>query len=297
MISMCILCGKRILTQWHDNGIVRRMQNPRKMYVRLWWWLIGTGTLLVLAGAAALYARFVEPNWVEVTHSVVRVPVKLEREIKVAHLSDLHIQEFGVRERMILETLAQEKPDVIVITGDWISPEGTPQVRREFFRQLHAPLGVYAVRGNWDQDIGWVKTEHGFAGTEVQLLMNKEVLLPNGWSVLGIDDFTPEWSPEQEIPLSRQPDTCIALFHEPGIWDRMSSRCAVTFAGHTHAGQVRFPGVHPFWLPPGSGSYVEGWYEKGKTKMYVSRGIGTSRYSIRFLCRPELALVTISSSS
>lgn len=284
------------MTRQYDNGIVRCMQGTRKIYGRLWWWLISTGMLLVLGGATALYARFIEPNWIEVTRSVVQVPVKLEKEIKVAHLSDLHIQEFGVRERMILETLAQEKPDVIVITGDWMSKEGTPQSRREFFRQLHAPGGVYAVRGNWEVDMEWWQNEHGFVGTDVQLLLNQEVFLSNGWSVLGIDDFTPEGKPEREVPLSRQPETCIALFHEPAIWDRMSSRCAVTFSGHTHAGQVRFPGIRPFWLPAGSGSYMEGWYEKGTAKMYVSRGIGTSRYPIRFLCRPELAFITISSS-
>jgi hypothetical protein len=51
--------------------------------------------------------------------------------------------------------------------------------------------------------------------------------------------------------------------------------------------------VHPFWLPNGSGRYLEGWYEERGTKMYVNRGIGMSVLPIRFRCRPEVAIITI----
>ena len=31
----------------------------------------------------------------------------------------------------------------------------------------------------------------------------------------------------------------------------------------------------------------------GFSRMYVSRGIGTSSFNVRFLCRPELAFITV----
>ncbi len=64
----------------------------------------------------------------------------------------------------------------------------------------------------------------------------------------------------------------------------------LAFAGHTHGGQVRLPLVGPLWLPPGSGRFVEGWYEEAGTKMYVSRGVGTSVLPVRLLCAPEIAI-------
>ena len=56
---------------------------------------------------------------------------------------------------------------------------------------------------------------------------------------------------------------------------------------------MRLPFWGPLWLPHGSGRYAAGWYESGDSKLYVSRGLGTSILPIRFLCRPELALITL----
>ena len=59
------------------------------------------------------------------------------------------------------------------------------------------------------------------------------------------------------------------------------------------ADKFGFPWLPVLWLPHDSGHYLEGWYADNGSKMYVSRGIGTSTLPIRFLCRPELAIITI----
>jgi predicted MPP superfamily phosphohydrolase len=75
---------------------------------------------LVLAGVTALTATvdglFIEPFRIEVTHSAVEA--QIAAPLKIAHLSDLHTTGFGRRERKLLELLDEEKPDVIIITGD-----------------------------------------------------------------------------------------------------------------------------------------------------------------------------------
>lgn len=86
----------------------------------------------------------------------------------------------------------------------------------------------------------------------------------------------------------------IGLFHSPASFDSVAGSWPLALAGHTHGGQIRLPFVKPLWLPEGSGSYVAGWYEGKGSKLYVSRGVGTAMLPLRFLCRPELALITIS---
>jgi predicted MPP superfamily phosphohydrolase len=56
---------------------------------------------------------------------------------------------------------------------------------------------------------------------------------------------------------------------------------------------VRIPFVPPFYLPRFSGPFVAGMYRVGPsaTPLYVTRGIGTSLFSVRFLCRPEITLL------
>lgn len=267
--------------QFHEQST-----KPKK---RRWLWVLVV--VLGLGLFTAGYARFIEPNWIKVTHHTLVVEKTLSKPLKIAHLSDLHLRDMGFRERKILELLTNEKPDIIVITGDWVAPEGDIAVRHAFFKQLHAPSGVYAVRGNWE--VNNAPIDHGFAETDVRLLKGEEVLLENGWSILGIDDYTPEHEEERRPPRSISAPLCMALFHEPAVWDQIDPPCTVSFSGHTHGGQVRIPGITPFWLPPGSGAYVEGWYHKQDQHMYVSRGLGTSMYQIRFFCRPELAFVTL----
>lgn len=103
------------------------------------------GLALVLLMAAGLGdASFVEPYWIEVTHH--RTPFAgLPQELKIAHLTDLHIREWGRRERRLLQLLDEERPDWIVITGDTTSPGVPDAVRHELLSWLHAPLGVFAV--------------------------------------------------------------------------------------------------------------------------------------------------------
>lgn len=255
---------------------------------RRWWRYVLLG-FFVLAVMLSLYARFVEPNWIQVTRHRIKDGFA-KKPMLIAHLSDLHIRNFGFRERRILEILQKEKPDLILITGDWIVLQPDVALHRAFFAQLHAPLGVYAVRGNHDQQ----SNGEEFVGTEVKWLKDEVAVLPNGVEVVGLDDWTPSMLRfDKKFPPMPKTQDCIGLFHEPEAYDVIDSSCTLSLAGHTHGGQVRIPGIHPFWVPRGSGRFVEGWYQNGQTHLFVSRGLGTSLYPIRFLARPELALIAV----
>jgi hypothetical protein len=83
----------------------------------------------------------------------------------------------------------------------------------------------------------------------------------------------------------------IALCHYPVILPIAAEHGVnLVFAGHTHGGQVRLPFIGALHTPFGSGPYEAGWYEERATRMYVSRGVGTSMFGARFLCRPEVAI-------
>src|ERR1700681_2267136 len=92
----------------------------------------------------------VEPYRIEVTHSSVQAP--LTRPLKIAHLSDLHTSGLGRRERQLLLLLDAEQPDVIVITGDTVTRGHHYANIRPILSRLHAPLGVWLVRGDWEND-------------------------------------------------------------------------------------------------------------------------------------------------
>jgi hypothetical protein len=65
----------------------------------------------------------------------------------------------------------------------------------------------------------------------------------------------------------------------------------LTLAGHYHGGQVKVKllGVplSPFRLVT---KYLEGPFRRGRSRMYVSRGLGTTGPPVRIGSRPELTL-------
>jgi uncharacterized protein len=249
--------------------------------------------LIVITGALALDAIWIEPNWIEVTHSEIHGPVATP--LKIAHLSDIHTNGLGRRERRMLEILEEEKPDLIVITGDTLAANAGDYTKcRDVYVKLHAPLGVWFVRGNWEN---WrpVRHEHSFyESAGVHLLVNASQPARADVWIIGLDDPFSGIA-RLDTALAGVPPGVftIALFHSPFFFDLAAGHANLCLTGHTHGGQVRLPFLHPLWLPGGCGRYLEGWYEENGSQMYVSRGLGMSVLSVRFLCRPELAIITV----
>lgn len=239
-----------------------------------------------------VYAHWIEPNWIEVTHYSIKADVS--RSFKIAHISDLHIRALGKREAKVLFLLAEEKPDVVLITGDSIAENADYASLSTFLKKLHAPLGVWAVKGNWEHWKPNEKEAEIYRASGIRLLDNAAAELFKGVWVIGVDDEL-AGHPDLERALAKVPPDVfkIGLFHSPAFFDQSGQKFQMALAGHTHGGQVRVPFLPPFWLPEGSGRFVSGWYGEDSAKMYVSRGLGNSILDLRFACRPELPIITV----
>jgi predicted MPP superfamily phosphohydrolase len=245
----------------------------------------------VLVVVALAWTTQIEPYRLEVTRHHVSVAV--DRPITIAHVSDLHTKGIGRRERALLREIEAAKPDVVAITGD-IVDDGSLEALKAVVGALRAPRGVFAVLGNWEHWRPMAAVEAAFLQSGATLLTNEaRELFPGLW-IVGLDDVHGFPSPDHAFQNVPSNVTSVTLLHSPAYFDRIASRTTVALAGHTHGGQVRVPGLAPFWLPHGSGGYVEGWYERDRAHLYVSRGIGTSILPVRAFCRPELAIITLS---
>ena len=89
------------------------------------------------------------------------------------------------------------------------------------------------------------------------------------------------------------------LTHAPDATLRLPVRKergpSLALCGHTHGGQIRVPG----WGAPlrhsrlVSRRQASGVFEVGDVQVVVSRGFGTAHVPLRFACRPEIGLLTL----
>jgi uncharacterized protein len=234
------------------------------------------------------YIWLIEPQWIEVTTHQVSAPVK--NAMTIVQISDLHTSGLGFVERKVIEMVKELEPDIIVFTGDISSPTGTAEDYKKVLTKFKAKKGSYFVHGNWEH---WARTEDFKKVLEdsgIILLNNSSVLIDKSVSLIGFDDL--QGVPDAKLALKDVSENSykIALFHSPAYFDSIHERINLGLSGHSHGGQIRLPFLPALWVPEGTGRYVEGWFEKAKSRMYVSRGIGNSILPFRLLSRPEIAV-------
>jgi uncharacterized protein len=197
--------------------------------------------LVAVAGLALTFdVFFIEPYHIEVTHSSVHAP--LTRPLKIAHLSDLHTSGLGRRERKLLSLLAIQQPDVIVITGDTVTSGHHYEDIRPLLSRLHAPLGVWLVRGNWENDHPLSNERAFYSQLGIHFLLNQaRPIRPDVW-LAGLDDPA-SGTPNLDAALSDVPQGAyvIAAFHAPAFFDKVAGRVPLVLAAR--AGLLAAPGV------------------------------------------------------
>lgn len=247
-------------------------------------------TLGLSALAAAAYPFWIEPGWLEVTHHHRALP--LQAPVRVALLSDLHLPGTGRLWDAVPAALIEAQVDLILVAGDLVGPDGDRAAVTRFLGRLpRTPLGTYVVPGNWEY---WALG--GTATTSVDLgkadwLVNQPKLLRPDLTVIGLDDELAGQPQVRRALADTSTNTArVAVLHSPSGAAAIEGHVDLVLAGHTHGGQVRLPGLGALFLPPGSDGYEAGWYQRGPTPLYVSRGLGMSVLPVRLFCRPELAI-------
>lgn len=259
------------------------------------------------------YAYHIEPTWLEINRIdlMIRDLPAAFHGTKIAHLSDFHYGKHlpkGYLEKA-LERTASEKPDLIALTGDFVD-RGRDHVRvaAKLFGQLRAPLGVFAVLGNHDFSVHNARGVRRYPGLHqsisdalaeqsVKVLRNESVRFERDGDhliVAGVDDL---WSRESD-PVAALAGTCpktprIVLAHNPQSVEQFDGqRFDLLLSGHTHGGQVNWPGLGRVLLSKNAKRWAAGLYPYANGHIYVNKGVGFG-WQFRFGVRPEVAIFTL----
>lgn len=250
-----------------------------------------------------LRARAVEPYDLEVVEKEVFIPGLPEvlDGLRIAHLSDLHLERIDDVERRAIEEVRRAGPDLICLTGDFVDDRKNLPFLVPYLMELCRGKRAYAVLGNHDYDERAdperLKLELRRAG--VRVLMNEAVVerFRGEWvAVAGVDDpHTGRADVAAALGGEAKSHFTLLLAHSPDVLlDPAAAGAGLVLCGHTHGGQVRLPLIGPLLTNTRIGRRAAaGEGAIGGARFYVSRGLGASGLRLRLFCRPELALLTL----
>jgi uncharacterized protein len=252
---------------------------------------------------------------------VVSIDVHLPRlaeswdGFRIAQLSDFHYDDLFsvVPLRKAVDIVNQLQPDLIVLTGDFVSaPVGNSlpgSARRaarviepctQLLTQMRAPSGMLAVLGNHDLDTDPAHVAAVLRSHAIPVLRNHSTALEREgkrlW-IVGVDDVL-VGKPDLDLALREIPpdETVVLLAHEPDWADHVAHYPVdLQLSGHSHGGQIRLPFVGVLYLPDLARKYPWGLRRIGPLSLYTNAGIGTIRVAIRLNCPPEITLITLRS--
>ena len=276
------------------------------------WLRRGTLGLLLAGVAAAVWAFWLEPQRLVVNRRELRLPswpAQLSG-LRVALLADLHVGspywDVAALARLVERTNA-ERPELVLLAGDYQINDviGGSFVESEPIAEqlgkLRAPLGVFAVLGNHDWWNDGERTRRAFTAQGIQVLEEQAVRVERNGSafyIVGLADQMERASnPAAALAQAALGTPTLLLVHEPDVFasfPQLGLFPALTLAGHTHGGQVWLPLLgRPVVASRFGERYAHGHVVENERHLFVTAGVGTSIFPVRFLVPPEIALLTL----
>ena len=278
-------------------------ETVEKKQFKWWKWLIIIiVSITIFIISVLLYARYIGTKNIK-TNEIKLVATTLTEEwkgFKIAHISDIQYGKSTNEKdlKKLIEKVNLTKPDIIVLTGDLINSEAILEenditILTNFLNDLKATMKKYAVSGDNDYSFSEYETilqNGGFINldNDFDTIYNGDL---NYILISGIgNDFNENSLLDMNHFLSEteiKPLYKILLVHQPDLIDQLGESFDLVLAGHSLNGLVNLPIIGPLYLEDGAKKYYKNFYDLKDTKLYISNGIGTNKYSFRLFNHPS----------
>lgn len=264
--------------------------------------------LLLFAVLIVCYSRYIEPERLVVKEIIVETNMEIET-CRIVFFTDTHFGALYDEKHIerIVEMINELDADIVIFGGDLLDNYARDRetldmeyLQRELSR-IETKDGKYAVFGNHDYGGGAIRIYEDFMNNcGFQVLDDGTVFLEKfNIEIIGFDDYLLGQTETDFYHIQSDKFHLIAT-HEPVISKYIEgSGENFILSGHTHGGQVLFPYFTKKLLPNGSDQFIKGFYDMQAigtdtyAQMYVSNGIGLTKYPFRFFNVPEIIEVNL----
>lgn len=231
---------------------------------------------------------------------------KVDGEIKIAVISDLHAYIFGKDNEKIVNGIEELSPDLIFFLGDMYSRGQTDKIGEsvDFLEALAEITQVFIVTGDHDYDEAYKNELRKIKNVTLLDYVKEDITVnSNELYIYGIDNvnFSSTFDLSNEFEVPDEDKLNILLSHIPSIEHYGDFGFDLIFCGDTHGGMIRLPFLdglyfNGYLLPKITYKGIltdKGLYEFEKTSLFVTSGLGNYPLPLRFNNRPEICLITI----
>lgn len=219
--------------------------------------------------------------------------------IKIVHFSDLHYKRIITKDRIdkIINEINLINPDIVIFTGDLIDQDSDLTEKdisylKEILSKINAKYGKYSVIGNHDYSIDIEVLRSIYKESNFKLLENSyDIIYGKNNNKLYIGGISTGAFSDTVLTKMNYNEECykIIILHEPDYTDEIISlNPNLILGGHSHNGQVNIPYLKKYFVPTGSKKYYNEHYLVNNTNLYISSGIGVSRYNFRLFNHPSI---------
>ena len=229
---------------------------------------------------------------------------------KIGQISDTHVGAYFDLEKLdaVIKLLVREKPDLVVITGDFVDDLNLLRPAIDRINELEPliPHGIYFCFGNHEyyRNINIIRAE--LQSSKIVVLDNQNALIVPGqrpFYLMGVDypwandsnrGINVSTSKRQqyfaEASQNIPPNAFKVLIghHPDSLIDGFAAKIPLTLSGHTHGGQVVIMGKSI----QSTYAYMRGLYQENGVYGYVSSGAG-HWFPFRIGCPPEINIFTL----
>ena len=250
--------------------------------------------------------RKFDPNDFKTEHQEIVVPSLSPafHGYKIVHISDIHYGQWISADRLrgVVDLINQSNPDLVAVTGDFVSyllNSNMAEEMVESLSKLKTKDATVAVLGNHDHWTGADRVRDILRKSNILDISNSlfEASKPNSKLIIaGVDSIMLK-KDRLDLVLERIPSNvpAILLAHEPDFASESAAtkRFSLQLSGHSHGGQFVIPKLGTPIRGRQFFKYPLGMYNVNGMILYTNRGLGTNSYWLRINCPPEITVISL----
>lgn len=278
--------------------------NGDDMHIRLRKWVKVLIFIIIICTLFFLYSRYIETNLFNIKEYPVvnsNIPSNFYG-LKIVQISDIHYKSINDKKYLnkVVKKINLLKPDIVILSGDLFDSnikysKSDYEDLVNILKNINYNIGKYAIIGEEDNLDKWnyVIENSDFINLNdnFDFIYNEglEPILLVGISSNYKNNHIKSTMNEIYSKINIDYKYSILVLHEPDFIDDINyNKFNLILAGHSHKGEIVLPFIDGIIKKKYSSKYFDDYYNLDNTELYISSGLGTGKYKLRFLNPPSI---------